>query len=123
MDKTVYVAELWALDAEAFDGLLIPFLRAQPDSAVSLIVLGDMTFADRLARFGFLQRDVDRSMMLYVPATSPLRSLLHRADRFTLFRATSSSRRAVGASAVVRGAGGSRRPPIAALGPRGPSPV
>jgi hypothetical protein len=84
----VYISELFALDADAFDGLLGAFLRAQrrtPASAVSLIVLGDLPFADRLARYGYLQRDVERSMMVYVPANSPLGSRLHRMDRWALF--------------------------------------
>ncbi|HEU4370267.1 MAG TPA: GNAT family N-acetyltransferase [Methylomirabilota bacterium] len=84
----VYVAELFALDPASFEGLLAPFLRAQRRAgacAVSLILLGDVDFAGRLARYGFRQRDVERSMMVYVPAGSPLRSRLHRTDRWTLF--------------------------------------
>ena len=84
----VYVSELFALDGEAFDGLLGAFLRAQrrtSASAVSLIVLGDLPFADRLARYGLLQRDVDRSMMVYVPPGSPLHPLLDRVERWAFF--------------------------------------
>ena len=84
----VYIAELFALDTESFDGLLIPFLRTQRRAgacAVSLILLGDVGFAGRLARYGFRLRDVDRSMVVYVPEGSPLRSRLHRVDRWTLF--------------------------------------
>jgi hypothetical protein len=87
IDDIVYISELLALDADAFDGLLGWFLRAQRLTgarAVSLIVLGDLPFADRLARFGFLQRDADRSMVVYVPAASP-RSMLDRVNRCTLF--------------------------------------
>lgn len=84
----VYIAELFALDREAFDGLLAPLLRARRRAgacAVSLILLGDVDFAGRLARYRFFLRDVDRSMVLYVPAASPLRSLVDRVDRATLF--------------------------------------
>jgi hypothetical protein len=83
-----YIAELFALDREAFDGTLLAFLRAQRRagaSAVSIIVLGDAPEAGRLGRFGFRLRDVERSLMIYVPSGSPLRSLVHRVDRCTLF--------------------------------------
>jgi hypothetical protein len=84
----VYIAELFALDTESFDVLLVQFLRAQRRAgatAVSVILLGDVRFAGRLALYGFRLRDVERSMMVYVPPVSPLRSLLHRVDRWTLF--------------------------------------
>jgi Acetyltransferase (GNAT) domain len=84
----VYVSELFALDPEAFDSLLCRFLRAQRRTgarAVSIIALGDLPFADRLARYGFFQRDVDRSMVIYVPRGSPLRPLLNPVSRFTFF--------------------------------------
>lgn len=88
IDDIVYIAELFALDTESFDGLLIPFLRAQRRAgacAVSLILLGDVGFAGRLAKYGFHLRDVERSMMIYVPPSSPLRSWLYHVDRWTLF--------------------------------------
>jgi hypothetical protein len=84
----VYIAELFALDREAFDDVLVAFLRAQrrtDASAVSIIVLGDMPCGGRLGAYGFHLRDVDRSLMVHVPAGSPLRSLVHRVDRWTLF--------------------------------------
>jgi hypothetical protein len=84
----VYIAELFALDRRAFDGALVAFLRAQRRagaSAVSIILLGDGPYADRLGAYGFHLRDVERSMMVYVSARSPLRSLLHRVDQWTLF--------------------------------------
>jgi Acetyltransferase (GNAT) domain len=88
IDDVVYVSELFALDAEAFDSLLCRFLRAQRRTsarAISLIALGDLPFADRLARYGFFQRDVDRSMVIYVPRASPLRHRLAPVSRFTFF--------------------------------------
>ena len=84
----VYIAELFALDRASLDGALVLFLRAQRRagaSAVSIILLGDVPCAGRLGRYGFRPRDVERSMMVYVPAGSPLRSLVHRVDRWTLF--------------------------------------
>lgn len=84
----VYIAELLALDPAACEGLLAPFLRAQRRAgacAVSQILLGDVDFAGRLARYGFRLRDVERSMMVYVPPASPLRSRLHHTGRWTLF--------------------------------------
>lgn len=84
----VYIAELFALDRAALDGALVPFLRTQRRggaSAVSIILLGDGPCAGRLGRYGFRPRDVERAMMVYVPAGSPLRSLVHRVDRWTLF--------------------------------------
>jgi Acetyltransferase (GNAT) domain len=84
----VYIAELFALDRPALDATLVPFLRAQRRagaSAVSIILLGDTPAAGRLGAYGFRLRDCERSMMIYVPAGSPLRSLVPRVDRWTLF--------------------------------------
>jgi hypothetical protein len=84
----VYIAELFALDREAFDGTLVAFLRAQRRtgaSAVSVILLGEVPDDGRLGTYGFHLRDVERSLMVHVPAGSPLRSLVHRVDRWTLF--------------------------------------
>jgi hypothetical protein len=84
----VYIAELFALDREAFDATLVAFLRAQRRagaSAVSVILLGDVPCGSRLGAYGFRLRDVERSLMVHVPARAPLRSLVHRVDRWTLF--------------------------------------
>jgi hypothetical protein len=84
----VYIAELFALDRESFDAALGAFLRAQRRtgaSAVSIILLGNVPCGSRLGAYGFRQRDVERSLMIHVPARSPLRSLVHRVDRWTLF--------------------------------------
>jgi RimJ/RimL family protein N-acetyltransferase len=88
MDDIVYIAEVHALDAESLDGLLGQFLRAQRRAgftAVSVIVLGDAGCAGRLARYGFRPREVERALMVYAPARSPLRSCLYRVHRWALF--------------------------------------
>jgi hypothetical protein len=84
----VYLAELFALDRPALDATLATFLRARRRggaSAVSIILLGDVPWAGRLGTYGFRLRDCERSLMIYVPAGSPLRSLVPRVDRWTLF--------------------------------------
>jgi hypothetical protein len=88
IDDVVYIAELFALDRPALDAALAPFLRAHRRtgaSAVSIILLGDMPWAGRLGTYGFRLRDCERSLMIHVPAGSPLRSLVPRVDRWTLF--------------------------------------
>jgi hypothetical protein len=88
INDIVYIAELFALDREAFDGALVAFLRAQRRSgasAVSVILLGEAPCDGRLGAYGFHLRDVERSLMVHVPAGSPLRSLVHLVDRWSLF--------------------------------------
>lgn len=88
IDDLVYIAELLALDGASFDDVLVSFLRMQRREgacAVSLILLGDDGFASRLADYGFFLREVGRTMMVYVPAGSPLAASLGRLDRWALF--------------------------------------
>jgi hypothetical protein len=88
IDDLVYVAEMLAADVESFDDLLVAFLRMQRREgacAVSLILLGDGGFAARLAEYGFFLREVERTMMVYIPRASALAGNLARVDRGALF--------------------------------------
>lgn len=88
IDDLVYVSEMLALDAQSFDDLLVAFLRMQRREgacAVSLILLGDDGFASRLVDYGFFLREVERTLMVYVPSTSPLAASLACLDRWALF--------------------------------------
>lgn len=89
IDDVVHVAEAFALDPRWFDALLAEFLRAHRRagvSAVSLISLGDGGPADRLGKYGFFGREVERSMVLYVPSPSSLcGGVLDCVDRWSLF--------------------------------------
>jgi hypothetical protein len=82
------IADLHALDRAAAHALLVGFVRAQRQAgavAVSCIVLGDRRRAGWLARYGFVRRDVERTMVVYVPRGSPLRGRVDHPDRWRLF--------------------------------------
>jgi hypothetical protein len=87
VEDIAYIADLQALDATAAHALLAGFLRAQRQvgaAAASCIVLGDAGLATRLARYGFFRREVERTMMVYVPPASPLLGRVDRPERWRL---------------------------------------
>jgi hypothetical protein len=84
--NVVFVADALARDASAFDAIFAAFLRAQRRAGldgVSLIAMGDLGVAAGMEKYGFIRREVERTMMVYLPAAAapPLTSL----ERWCLF--------------------------------------
>jgi hypothetical protein len=85
----VYVAEALAADSRSLDDLLSAFLRAQRGSdafAVSVTLLGGADVATMLAeRYGFVPRQVERTLHVYVPPWSELAGGLPPLERWDLY--------------------------------------